>query len=75
LIYFQSFIATLTTEQKDSLLLELLSNGRGSLDYAKNKVSGDQGPEIAPSSEAPEWCICGVCRPMQTPEEDKCCAK
>lgn len=32
-------------------------------------VSGDQGPEIAPSS------IGGVCRPMQTPEEDKCCAK
>ena len=73
LIYFQSFIASLATEQKDSLLLELLSNGRGSLDYAKNMVSGDQGPEIAPSI-ASEWCICGVCQPMQTPEEDKCCA-
>ena len=75
LIYFQSYIATLTNDQKDSLLLELLSNGRGSLDYAKNMVSGDRGAEMPPPSEAPEWCICGVCRPMQTPEEDKCCGK
>lgn len=65
-------------EQKDRLLLELLSNGRGSLDYAKNLiagVAGDPDPEGSPENEAPEWCICGVCRSMPTPEEDKCCGK
>ena len=75
LFHFQSFITTLTTEQKDNPLLELLSNGRGSLDYAKNMVSGNQGPEMPPPSEAPQWCTCSVCRLMQTPDEDKCCGK
>ena len=67
---------TITPEEKDHLLLELLSNGRGSLDYAKNLIQGDTGhpnPEGPPESELPEWCLCRVCRPMPTPEENKCC--
>ena len=40
---------TITPEEKDPLLLELLSNGRGSLDYAKNLIAEDAGhPD-------PEW--------------------
>ena len=49
--------------EKDCLLLELLSNGRGSLDYAKNLIAGDTGqpgPEGPPESELPEWCLCGL---------------
>ena len=60
------------------MLLDLLNNGRGSLDYANNLIAGDTGhpgPEGPPESELPEWCLCGVCRPMPTPEENKCCAK
>jgi len=56
----------------------LLSNGRGSLDYAKNLIAGGvsgPNPEGPPESELPEWCICGVCRHMPTPEEEKCCGK
>lgn len=60
------------------MLLELLSNGRGSLDYAKNLLQGsssDPNPEVPPNTGQPEWCICGVCRPMTTLEENKCCRK
>ena len=60
------------------MLLELLSNGRGSLDYATNLLQGsasDLNPEVPPNNGLPEWCICGVCRPMTTPEENKCCRK
>ena len=60
------------------MLLELQSNGRGSLDYAKNLTAGGTGhlsPEGPPEIELPEWCVCRVCRPMPTPEENKCCGK
>ena len=48
------------------------------MDYAKNLIAGDTGhpgPEGPPESELPEWCLCGVCRPMPTPEKNKCCGK
>ena len=60
------------------MLLELLSSERGSLDYVRNLITGDTdhpSPEGPPESELPEWCLCGVCRPMPTPEENKCCGK
>ena len=66
---------TITPEERDRLLLELLSNGRGSLDYAKNLLQGssnDPNPEVPLNTGQPEWCICEVCRPMTTPEENKC---
>ena len=77
-LLIQAFIQTITPEEKDRLLLELLSNGRGSLDYAKNLITGgenDPNTEGPPETELPDWCSCGVCRPMLTPEEDKCCRK
>jgi P2X purinoceptor 7 len=71
---FQGFIATLSEEQKDKLLLEILSNGKGSLDYAKNLVQCQEPPPPQPSTKPP-WCVCGVCQPMPTEEENKCCGK
>ena len=71
---FQEFIGTLTVDQKDKVLLELLSNGKGSLDYAKNIVEFGGVPPIIPETKPP-WCTCGVCRPMPTEEENKCCGK
>ena len=48
---------TITPEERDRLLLELLSNGRGSLDYAKNLLQGissDPNPEVPPNTGQPE---------------------
>ncbi|CAB3976680.1 Hypothetical predicted protein [Paramuricea clavata] len=68
------FLGTLNEGQKDSILLELLTNGKGSLDYAKNIVQFGMPPPDFPSSK-PSWCTCGVCRPMASEEENKCCGK
>ena len=73
-MYSQEFISTLTDDQKDKVLLEVLSNGKGSLDYAKNIVEfGGIPPEIPDTR--PPWCKCGVCQLMPTNEENKCCGK
>ena len=64
----------MTVEQKDKVLLELLSTGKGSLDYAKNLVEFGGAPPVLPTTRPP-WCTCGVCRPMATEEENKCCKK
>ena len=67
----------MTAAQKDNILLNLLSNGKGSLDYAKNLVTfgtGDEGCPPVPDGK-PGWCVCGVCRVMPSEEENKCCGK
>ena len=61
-------------EQKDTILAELLSNGSGSMDYAKKLLDfGGTVPELPLTK--PDWCKCGVCRPMPGEEESKCCGK
>jgi len=67
-------LGTLSIEQKDKVLLDLLSNGKGSLDYAKNLVEFGGTPPVYPETKPP-WCTCGVCRPMPLEEENKCCKK
>ena len=56
-------------DEKDQILLRLLSQGRGSLDYAKNiraDISDSDEPDPGPDrgDDVPEWCDCSVCRPM-----------
>jgi hypothetical protein len=35
---------------------------------------GEPGPDDpGPEQDAPEWCRCGMCRPMPTQVENKCC--
>ena len=67
----------MTAAQKDNILLNLLSNGKGSLDYAKNLVTFGTGDEECPPvpDGKPGWCVCGVCRVMPSEEENKCCGK
>ena len=52
-------------------MLNLLSNGKGSLDYAKNLVTFGTGDERCPVELLG---VCGVCRVMPS-EENKCCGK
>lgn len=64
----------MSQNQKDTVLLELLSIGKGSLDYAKNLVEfGGIIPTEIPTK--PSRCTCGICRPMPTEVENKCCKK
>ena len=68
----------LTDARKNNILLNLLANGKGSLDYAKNlvKYGGGGNGEVPPVPEGrPNWCVCGICRVMSTEEENKCCGK
>lgn len=53
--------------EKDKILLRLLSQGRGSLEFARDIL--EDTPDNDPSEpgrdeENPEWCICTVCRMM-----------
>ena len=60
--------------EKDNILLNLLSNGKGSLDYTKNLVKfGVEGGSVPPfPDERLSWCVCGVRQIMPTEEENKC---
>ena len=64
----------MTNCQKDTVLLELMSNRKGSLDYVKNLVEFGGKPPHLPKTK-PLWCTCGVCRPIPTDEENRCCKK
>ena len=75
---FQEFIEQLASQDKDKILLRLLSQGRGSLEFARDLLNGDNGsdpPDPQPQEEIPEWCTCTVCRVMPLEEENVCCGK
>lgn len=77
-LFGQDFIETLATDEKDQILLRLLSQGRGSLQYAKNiQAEINDSTEPGPDRDAgtPEWCDCSVCRPMPLDVENVCCRK
>lgn len=77
-------MAELSEVQCRNLLIEILSNGKGSLDYAKNvlqdqehRASTDDDPPAEPErpTASPAWCMCGVCVAMPTEVENKCCKR
>lgn len=72
----KDFVKNLQPEQKDFLLIRVLSQGRGSLDFARNTLTANEGVGVnEPMETDASWCICGVCRPMPTEEENVCCKK
>ena len=77
-LFGQDFIESLATDEKDQILLRLLSQGRGSLQYAKNiqaEINDSTEPGPDRDAGAPEWCDCSVCRPMPLDVENVCCRK
>ena len=73
--FWQTFIESLSNSHRERLLLDVLCNGRGSLDYAKQLVanSEDPNPDTPAKTNCPNWCICNVCMDMGNEEENKCC--
>ena len=66
-------MATLDPVTKDKILVNLLSMGRGSLDFAKKIASAEPEEPEPPAEDTPEWCKCRVCRPMPDDQENVCC--
>ncbi|XP_015751234.1 PREDICTED: P2X purinoceptor 7-like [Acropora digitifera] len=74
----KEFIQQLASPDKDKILLRLLSQGRGSLEFARDLLDDDNDsdpPDPRPQEEIPEWCTCTVCRVMPLEEENVCCGK
>ena len=63
----QNFVHELSAETREELLVVLLSQVKGSLDFARNilRESGDEqyDPELSMRQEdgQPEWCDCSHC--------------
>lgn len=54
-------LTRITEQQKDYLLQELLSNGRGSLDSATRLLQAQEDSDPKPPMKEggpPDWCIC-----------------
>ena len=60
---------------KTKLLLRILRIGRGSLDFAKQLVADDLPKHPPLAARDLPLCICYVCRPMATEQENICCKK
>ena len=67
----------LSADNKDKLLIRLLSQGRGTLEYARNLLGEDPDPQRPEPKEnvAELWCICSVCQRMPDEQENVCCKK
>ena len=68
----------LSQDEREKLLIHVLSQGRGSLEYARDLLASasdlqSQPPE--PENGEDSWCICRVCRRMQDEQENVCCRK
>ena len=68
----------LSEVEKETLLIRVLSQGRGSVEYARDLLTGANDPESEPpepENDAEPWCICGVCWRMQDEQGNVCCQK
>lgn len=68
----------LSQDEREKLLIHVLSQGQGSLEYARDLLASASDPQSEPpepENEEDSWCICGVCRRMQDKQENVCCRK
>ena len=67
----------LSQDEKEKLLIRVLSQGRGSLEYARDLLASVSDPQSEPPEPENEdsWCICRVCKRMQDEQENICCRK
>ena len=54
-MFFQEFLAALDPVTKDKILVNLLSMGRGSLDFAKKIASAEPEEPEPPAEDTPEY--------------------
>ena len=47
--------------------------GQGGVSLAKSILEADFGPEYPIPGDRLTWCVCGICREMDTPIENVCC--
>ena len=68
----------LSQDEREKLLIRVLSQGRGSLEYARDLLASASDPQSQPpepENGEDSWCICRVCRRMQDEQENVCCRK
>ena len=76
---FQNLIADTNIDALRRLALELLRRQPAAFqDLVSGELAVEEaepGDQARPPPEAPEWCHCLCCRPMNTQKENKCCAR
>ena len=71
----QEFIGGMSTDDLWRFTSELLV-GRGGVSLAECILARGRNPNPLPEGqEAPTWCICSRCQPMDTSTENVCCGK
>ena len=68
----------LSQDERERVLIRVSSQGRGSLEYARDLLASASDPQPEPpkpENEEDSWCICGVCSRMQYEQENVSCRK
>lgn len=55
----------LSQDERETLLIRVVSQGRGSLEYTKDLLASASDPQSEPpepENKEDSWCICGGCR-------------
>jgi len=57
-------VRALSQDEREKLLIRLLSQGQGGLEYARDLLASASDSQSEPENEEDLWCICRVCRRM-----------
>eukprot|EP00112_Aurelia_sp_Birch-Aquarium-sp1_P022818 Seg6569.1 transcript_id=Seg6569.1/GoldUCD/mRNA.D3Y31 product="hypothetical protein" protein_id=Seg6569.1/GoldUCD/D3Y31 len=73
----QNYLASLSRDVLEKLVLQLSANGNGSVENIKDVLKyiedDNSTEEPAQGLDQLPWCKCGACREMPTEKERKCC--
>lgn len=73
LFQFQNAIDDMSETEVRELLGSVVEQHPGLLFNILEVTSGHDGGYHPEPGDAPDWCVCGHCRPMPTPAENVCC--